>query len=106
MPNSFTRATRATSNANSSAKAKREEPQRRLEKPKFKIEVDLSALNGRVHFADEEYDHGPIILQRRVPVLPDDTVETLAARVFDEEKRALPEAIRRVLAGEARFRRD
>ncbi|MEK6798399.1 MAG: phosphoribosylglycinamide formyltransferase [Planctomycetota bacterium] len=38
-----------------------------------------------VHFCDNEYDHGPIILQRRVPVLPDDTPDTLAARVFAEE---------------------
>jgi phosphoribosylglycinamide formyltransferase-1 len=52
-----------------------------------------------VHFVDQEYDHGEPILQRRCPVRPDDTVATLAARVFEEEKRALPEAIRRVLAG-------
>jgi phosphoribosylglycinamide formyltransferase-1 len=47
-----------------------------------------------VHFADNEYDHGPIILQRCVPVLDDDTPESLAARVFEEECRAYPEAIR------------
>ena len=46
-----------------------------------------------VHIADEEYDHGPIILQRRVPVLPDDTPETLAQRVFEAECEAYPEAI-------------
>ena len=46
-----------------------------------------------VHFADDTYDTGPIILQRAVPVLEDDTVETLAARVFKEECKALPEAI-------------
>jgi len=46
-----------------------------------------------VHFADNEYDHGPIILQRTVPVLDDDTLETLAARVFEQECRAYPEAI-------------
>ena len=51
-----------------------------------------------VHFVDDHYDHGEPILQRRVPVLPGDDVHTLAARVFEEEKRALPEAIRRVLA--------
>ncbi len=51
-----------------------------------------------VHLVDDVYDHGPIVLQRRVPVLPGDTPETLAARVFEEEKRALPEAIARVLA--------
>ncbi|KAK4532393.1 hypothetical protein CCYA_CCYA12G3250 [Cyanidiococcus yangmingshanensis] len=46
-----------------------------------------------VHFADNEYDHGPIVLQRAVPVLDDDTVATLGARVFAEECRLLPEAI-------------
>ncbi len=52
-----------------------------------------------VHFADNEYDHGPIILQRRVPVAPDDTAETLADRVFAAEKEAYPEAIRLFAAG-------
>ncbi len=47
-----------------------------------------------VHFVDEHYDHGPIILQKRCPVLPGDTVETLAARVFALECEAYPEAIR------------
>jgi phosphoribosylglycinamide formyltransferase 1 len=54
-----------------------------------------------VHFVDDQYDHGEILLQRRVPVLPGDDAHTLAARVFEEEKKALPEAIRRVLAGRA-----
>jgi formyltetrahydrofolate-dependent phosphoribosylglycinamide formyltransferase len=52
-----------------------------------------------VHFVDDQYDHGQPILQRRVPVLPGDDVHALAARVFAEETRALPEAIRQVLAG-------
>jgi len=47
-----------------------------------------------VHFADNEYDHGPIIVQRTVPVLDDDTPDSLAARVFKEECKAYPEAIR------------
>ena len=47
-----------------------------------------------VHFADNEYDHGPIILQRAIPVLEDDTPETLAFRVFEQECTAYPEAIR------------
>ena len=46
-----------------------------------------------VHFCDNQYDHGPIILQRKVPVLPDDTPETLAVRVFEQECIAYPEAI-------------
>jgi formyltetrahydrofolate-dependent phosphoribosylglycinamide formyltransferase len=52
-----------------------------------------------VHFADNLYDHGPIILQRAVPVLDDDTPDTLAARVFKEECAAYPEAIRLFAAG-------
>ena len=55
-----------------------------------------------VHFADNEYDHGPIIVQRTVPVLDDDTAETLAQRVFVEECEAYPEAIR--LFAESRLR--
>jgi phosphoribosylglycinamide formyltransferase 1 len=47
-----------------------------------------------VHFVDATYDTGPIILQRVCPVLEDDTAETLAKRVFEEEKVAYPEAIR------------
>ena len=46
-----------------------------------------------VHFVDEEYDHGPIILQRVVPVLDDDTPERLAARVAIEERLAYPAVI-------------
>ncbi len=49
-----------------------------------------------VHICDDRYDTGPIITQRRCPVLPDDTVETLAARVFEQECTAYPEAIRTV----------
>jgi len=52
-----------------------------------------------VHFADNEYDHGPVILQRAVPVLDDDTPETLAARVFAAECEAYPEALRLIAAG-------
>jgi formyltetrahydrofolate-dependent phosphoribosylglycinamide formyltransferase len=55
-----------------------------------------------VHFADNEYDHGPIVLQRAVPVADDDTAEILAARVFAEECEAYPEAIRLFAAGRLR----
>ncbi|HSF30617.1 MAG TPA: phosphoribosylglycinamide formyltransferase [Candidatus Tectomicrobia bacterium] len=46
-----------------------------------------------VHFADEECDHGPIIVQRVVPVLDHDTPERLAERVAIEERKAYPEVI-------------
>jgi len=52
-----------------------------------------------VHFADNEYDHGPVILQRAVPVLEDDTPQTLAARVFEAECEAYPEALNLIAAG-------
>jgi phosphoribosylglycinamide formyltransferase-1 len=47
-----------------------------------------------VHFVNNEYDAGPIVLQRTCPVLEDDTPDTLAARVFAAEIVAYPEAIR------------
>jgi formyltetrahydrofolate-dependent phosphoribosylglycinamide formyltransferase len=56
-----------------------------------------------VHFVDNQYDHGPIILQRAVPVLDDDTAETLAARVFAAECEAYPEALRLFAAGRVRL---
>ncbi len=46
-----------------------------------------------VHFVDEEYDTGPIILQKPVPVEERDTAETLAARILPHEHKAYPEAI-------------
>jgi len=52
-----------------------------------------------VHFVDEQYDHGPIILQRVVPVEDDDTPESLAKRVFAAECEVYPEALRLYAAG-------
>lgn len=46
-----------------------------------------------VHFVDEKYDQGPVIIQSPVPVMEGDTVEALAARVQEEERRVYPEAI-------------
>jgi phosphoribosylglycinamide formyltransferase-1 len=57
-----------------------------------------------VHLVDEEYDHGPVILRRTCPVRTDDTVESLAVRVFAEECIAYPEAIRRVASQAHRTR--
>ncbi len=50
-----------------------------------------------VHYADNEYDHGPVILRKTCPVESGDTAETLAARVFALELEALPEAITMLL---------
>jgi len=57
-----------------------------------------------VHFADQQYDQGPILLQRIVPVLPNDTPEILAKRVFAEECVAYPKAIQLVAEGRVEFR--
>ena len=54
-----------------------------------------------VHYVTNEYDAGPVLLQRAIDLRADDTPETLAARVFEEEKIALPQAIRMHLAGDA-----
>jgi len=56
-----------------------------------------------VHWVIPELDDGPAILQRRVPVLPDDTAETLAARILVEEHKAYPAALAMVARGETRL---
>ena len=53
-----------------------------------------------VHLVDNEYDHGRILLQKTVPVLRDDSPESLASRVFAAECETLPEAINRIAAGD------
>lgn len=58
------------------------------------IERGVKFSGCTVHFVDNEYDHGPIILQKVVPVLDDDWPERLAARVFDAECEAYPEAVK------------
>jgi phosphoribosylglycinamide formyltransferase-1 len=56
-----------------------------------------------VHFVDEELDAGPIVIQAAVPVLDEDTVETLSARILHAEHRIYSEAIRMVIAGRYRI---
>jgi phosphoribosylglycinamide formyltransferase 1 len=56
-----------------------------------------------VHYVTNEYDAGPVLLQRRVDVRADDTADSLAARVFEAEKLALPEAIALHLSGAVRL---
>lgn len=53
-----------------------------------------------IHAVDEEYDHGPILAQCRVPVVPGDTAETLAARVLEREHTFLVETLERIASGE------
>jgi phosphoribosylglycinamide formyltransferase 1 len=56
-----------------------------------------------VHFCDNQYDHGPIVLQRPVPVLEDDTPDSLSARVFEQECEAYPEAVHLFAEGRLRI---
>jgi formyltetrahydrofolate-dependent phosphoribosylglycinamide formyltransferase len=67
------------------------------------IEAGCRISGCTVHFADNQYDHGPIILQRGVRVQLDDTPETLARRVMRKEKIAYPEAIRLFADGRLRI---
>jgi phosphoribosylglycinamide formyltransferase-1 len=57
------------------------------------IKAGVKITGCTVHFVDEQYDHGPIILQEAVPVLDDDTPETLAERVQAKERELYPRAI-------------
>jgi phosphoribosylglycinamide formyltransferase-1 len=66
------------------------------------LEYGARVTGVTVHFVDEQMDHGPIIAQAAVPVLDDDTEETLAERVLAEEHRLYPLALQRLARGELR----
>ena len=66
------------------------------------LEHGVKVAGATVHFMDEGVDTGPIVLQAAVPVEPDDTEETLSARILVQEHRIYPEAIR--LFAEGRLR--
>lgn len=57
------------------------------------LEAGETVSGPTVHLVDEEYDRGPIVAQREVPVEPDDTPDSLAARVLEVEHRLLPEVV-------------
>lgn len=59
-----------------------------------------------VHFVTPGLDEGPTLVQKRVPVLPNDTPETLAARVLEQEHTAYPEAIRLIALGKVKYTKD
>lgn len=75
-----------------------------LEAQRQALEFGAKIAGCTVHFVDEAVDHGVIILQRSVPVLDDDTAESLSERILAEEHLAYPEAISRVLSGEYEIR--
>jgi phosphoribosylglycinamide formyltransferase-1 len=63
------------------------------------LEAGVKVSGATVHFTDDEYDNGPILLQQAVPVLETDTPDTLAARVIAAERRLVPEAVRLIAEG-------
>jgi phosphoribosylglycinamide formyltransferase-1 len=70
-----------------------------LEAQRQALEHGVKFAGCTVHFVDENLDAGPIVLQAVVPIRDDDTPETLAARILDEEHRVYAEAVRIVLEG-------
>ena len=63
------------------------------------LDAGVEKTGCTIHFVDNQYDHGPILLQREVPVEAGDTAETLAQRVFATECEAYPEALGLIAAG-------
>jgi phosphoribosylglycinamide formyltransferase-1 len=68
------------------------------------LEYGVQISGCTVHFVDENLDHGVIVTQRSVPVLPDDDEHSLSARILEQEHIAYSEAIRMVLSGEYEIR--
>jgi len=64
------------------------------------LEAGASETGCTVHFVDEGIDTGPVIVQKKVPVLPEDTEESLMNRIHEQEHLAYPEALRRIADGE------
>jgi phosphoribosylglycinamide formyltransferase-1 len=67
------------------------------------LEHGVKVSGCTVHFVDQGLDSGPIVLQAVVPVMDDDTAESLSARILKEEHRLYPQAIARVLEGRYRI---
>jgi phosphoribosylglycinamide formyltransferase-1 len=61
------------------------------------LEYGATISGCTVHLVDEELDHGPIVVQRAVAVEESDTVETLSARILEQEHRAYPDALKKLL---------
>ncbi len=68
------------------------------------LQYGVRIAGATVHFVDEETDHGPIITQAAVPVYPDDTEETLGARILAQEHRLYPRAIQLFAEGRLEIR--
>jgi phosphoribosylglycinamide formyltransferase-1 len=71
-----------------------------MDAQKQALEYGVKMTGCTVHFVDEHLDNGPIILQKTVPVLDGDDVQTLSARILEQEHAAYSEAIGLILSGE------
>ena len=67
------------------------------------VEYGCKISGCTVHFVDDDYDHGPIIAQATIPVLPDDDAEDVAARVFEKECELLPQTINWLASGKVKL---
>ena len=67
------------------------------------IDAGVKVHGATVHFVTAELDHGPIIAQAAVPVLDDDTEDTLAERVLEQEHRIYPQAVLDLMSGELKL---
>ncbi len=70
-----------------------------LDAQKQALDHGVKVTGCTVHLVDEECDHGPIVLQAAVPVLEDDTAETLSQRILEQEHRIYPRAVALHLEG-------
>lgn len=67
------------------------------------LDYGVQCTGCTVHLVDEQLDHGPILKQAVVPVLPDDTEDSLSARILAEEQRVYAEAVALLLSGKFRL---
>jgi phosphoribosylglycinamide formyltransferase-1 len=74
-----------------------------LDAQKQALDYGVRLTGCTVHLVDEELDHGPIVEQAAVPVLPADTVESLSARILVEEHRIYPTAVALIAGGKYRI---
>src|SRR3954470_1396525 len=74
-----------------------------LEAQKQALDYGVRVTGCTVHFVDEALDHGPIILQKTVPVLPEDDEHSLSERILKEEHQAYSEGIALVLGGSVKI---
>jgi phosphoribosylglycinamide formyltransferase-1 len=75
-----------------------------IDAQKQALEAGMRVAGCTVHFVDEAVDSGVVIVQRPVPVLEEDTVESLSARILEQEHQAYTDAIVRVVSGQYAIR--